>query len=176
MAPALEPRQYYCNGYSSSYNCNNSAFSSYGRWILLAAIIGAALVFFLAFSCLSARRRKRQGLQPYRMTGWAHQGQTNNTQSQYQPPVQPYGNNNPNYYNNNSNNAAGTPNNAPPTYEPPKEGNYYGNGGANQGYFGGQQSGIELQQPNNSYQPRGAENVYSAPDGPPPAKGDGIIR
>ncbi|MCJ1383314.1 hypothetical protein MMC17_006427 [Xylographa soralifera] len=108
------------------------------------------------------------------MTGWAHQGQTYNTQSQYQPPVQPYGNNNPSYYNNN--NAAGTPNNAPPTYEPPKEGNYYGNGGANQGYFGGQQSGIELQQPNNSYQPRGAENVYSAPDGPPPAKGDGIIR
>ncbi|MCJ1395692.1 hypothetical protein MMC18_008578, partial [Xylographa bjoerkii] len=92
----------------------------------------------------------------------------NNTQTQHQPPVQPYGNNNPNYYNNN----AGTPNNAPPTYEPPKEGNYYGNGGANQSYFGGQQSGIELQQPNNSYQPRGGENVYSAPDGPPPTKGD----
>ncbi|MCJ1413748.1 hypothetical protein MMC32_000072 [Xylographa parallela] len=161
-----------CNGYNYNYNCNNSAFSSYGRWILLAAIIAAALVFFLVFSCLSARRRKRQGLQPYRMTGWAHQGQTNTTQSQYQPPVQPYGNNNPNYYNNN----AGTPNNAPPTYEPPKEGNYYGNTGANQGYFGGQQSGVELQQPNSSYQPRGAENVYSAPEGPPPAKGDGIIR
>ncbi|MCJ1397698.1 hypothetical protein MMC11_000894 [Xylographa trunciseda] len=164
MAPALERRQY--------------AFSSYGRWILLGAIIVAALLFFLAFSCLSARRRKRQGLQPYRMTGWAHQGYLNNNQNQYQPPVQPYGNNNPNYYNNN----AGTPNNAPPTYEPPKQGSYYGNGntngtaGANQSYFGGQQSGIELQQPNNSYQPRGGENEYSAPDGPPPAKGDGIIR
>lgn len=61
---------------------------------------------------------------------------------------------------------------------------YYGQGvGNNQqsyGYapnngYGGQQNGVELQQPQQSYQ-RGGENVYSAPSGPPPGKGDGIIR
>lgn len=125
---------------------------------------------------MSARRRRRQGLQPYRFTGWSGQNnyQSGAAPTQYNPPVQPYGNNQ-SYYNNNNN---VTPaNNAPPSYAPPKEGNYYGNGGANQGYFGGQQSGIELQQPGNSYQPqREGENVYSAPEGPPPGKGDGIIR
>lgn len=76
----------------------------------------------------------------------------------------------------------------PPVYSPPKDG-YYGanNGtpntypaqgtGSNQGYFGGQQSGIELQAPGNSYQPtRDGQPVYAAPEGPPPGKGDGIIR
>lgn len=73
---------------------------------------------------------------------------------------------------------------AAPPYSPPignqatgntfnsNEGYYGGHGG-----YGGQQNGIELQQPQNAYQPqRGGENVYEAPSGPPPGKGDGIVR
>ncbi|MCJ1406079.1 hypothetical protein MMC19_000144 [Ptychographa xylographoides] len=128
-------------------------------------------------SCITARRRRKQGVQPYRFTGWAggnhgtpQYNPNYNEQSNYNPPVQPYGNN--------QYNATPSPMVNPPNYTPPKEGNYYGNGaGGNQGYFGGQSNGIELQQPNNTYQPaRGGDNGYSAPEGPPPPRGDGIIR
>ena len=49
----------------------------------------------------------------------------------------------------------------------------------NDGYYGGQESGI--QQPQNAYHPgTGGSNVYSPPPGPPPGKGtygaDGVIR
>jgi hypothetical protein len=51
-----------------------------------------------------------------------------------------------------------------------------GNDNYGAGGYGGQQNGVELQQPQQSYQ-RGGENVYSPPAGPPPGKGnDGIIR
>lgn len=53
---------------------------------------------------------------------------------------------------------------------------YYGqNSYGNNNAYGGQQSGVELQPPQGSYQPpygqRGGENVYEAPHGPPPGKG-----
>jgi hypothetical protein len=57
--------------------------------------------------------------------------------------------------------------NTPPAYG---QGGYYGE---NQGYFGGQQTGIEMQPPQNVY---GGGGAYQPPRGPPPAKGDGIIR
>lgn len=52
---------------------------------------------------------------------------------------------------------------------------------SNEGYYGhnhgGNQGGFELQQPQSAYQPqRGGDPVYEAPQGPPPGKGDGIIR
>ncbi len=51
---------------------------------------------------------------------------------------------------------------------------YYGH--HNNGY-GGHNGGIDLQQPQSAYQPqRGGDPVYEAPLGPPPGKGDGIIR
>ncbi|MCJ1273379.1 hypothetical protein MMC21_001170 [Puttea exsequens] len=139
------------------------------RTILLAAIIVGAFLIFLLFSCITARRRRRQGMTPWRGTGWAA-GQTpaGHAPAQYTGGAAPY-------YGNNNNNAA-----APP-YSPTNQG-YYGNqyngGGTNQGYFGGgQQQGVELQQPSNAYA-RGGENVYQPPVGPPPGKkeGDGIIR
>ncbi|KAL8999242.1 MAG: hypothetical protein Q9169_001907 [Polycauliona sp. 2 TL-2023] len=95
---------------------------------------------------------------PFRGTGWAAgrpppgHGAAQYTGAQAQPNY----NNQANY-------------NQQPAYAPPQNSNYYGNGGANQSYFGGQQSGVELQQPNSSYQPqRGGDQVYSPPSGPPP--------
>lgn len=65
-----------------------------------------------------------------------------------------------------------------PAYTPANH-NYTGNTfNSNDGYYGQQQSGIELQHPQQTYAPpRGGDPVYAAPSGPPPKKhGDGIIR
>ena len=101
---------------------------------------------------------------PYRGTGWlggnTPPGHGPATYTEPQP-----------YYGNNTYTAP-----APPYTTQPNQ-TYYGNG--NQGYFGGQQSGIELQQPQSAYQPaRGGDPVYAPPAGPPPGKkeGDGVIR
>tara|TARA_R110002003_G_scaffold63_15_gene5919 strand:+ start:31080 stop:31400 length:321 start_codon:yes stop_codon:yes gene_type:complete len=104
-------------------------------------------------SCITARRRRKAGRQPFYGTGWASRpGQNGNT-------AQPY-------YNNNYNAQP-----APP-YSPQPQSNagYYG--GQNQGYYGGQQNGVELQSPQPTY--GGAQ--YQPPPGPPPTKGDGIVR
>lgn len=112
---------------------------------------------------MTARRRRGRGVAPYRGTGWLApqhgpvQYYSNNQTEQTQ---QPYGNNAGYYAGNNA---------AAPPY------NQYG-GGQNADYYGGQQTGIELQQPGNTYQPQtGGANVYSPPAGPPPGKRD-IIR
>lgn len=92
----------------------------------------------------------------------------------------------PNYYPNQPYNGGAS---APP-YSPPignqATGNtfnsndgYYGQQQYGHNAYGGQQSGIELQPPQHSYQPqtnRGGEYVYEAPLGAPPGKGDGIVR
>jgi len=57
---------------------------------------------------------------------------------------------------------AGQTANAPPNYQ---QGGYYGQ---SQGYFGGQQTGTELRQPEQAYQ--GGDPVYQPPVGPPPKK------
>ncbi|KAL9597377.1 MAG: hypothetical protein Q9219_005186 [cf. Caloplaca sp. 3 TL-2023] len=119
--------------------------------------------------CITARRRRRQGMTPYRGTGWAA-GRTppGHAPAQYTGAQPYYGGGAPNQYNNQPA--------AQPVYSPPPNQNYYGNQGSNQGYFGGQQSGVELQSPNNTYQPpRGGDQVYNPPAGPPPGK-DGIVR
>jgi len=144
-------------------NCNNGGWNNWGRWVALVVIIVIAFLVFFLFACLSARRRRQRGLQPYRGTGWfpgQHGPATYNPNFQSNQP----------YYNN-------VESNAPPTYTP-QAGGYYGQ--QNQGYFGGQQTGIqpgvELQQPSNAY--RGGDNVYEPPEGPPHKKagGDGIVR
>lgn len=167
----LLPRQYYCPDgyYERNGRCYDddgySNWDSYGRWIVLAAIIAGAFFIFFAFACITARRRRRQGMNPYRGTGWAA-GRTpaGHAPAQYTGAPQPH------YQQ--SNNAA-------PAYAPPNQG-YYGHD-SNQGYFGGgQQNGVELQPsfPSNTYQPqRGGDNVYNPPPGPPPGKqNDGIVR
>lgn len=95
-------------------------------------------------------------MQPFRGTGWAGgQGAPPGAPMYGGAPPQPYG----------------QPN-GPPVYSPPQQNYGYNQyGGGNQGYFGGQQSGVELQQPNSTYQPqRGGDPVYSPPSGPPPGK------
>ncbi|MCJ1338671.1 hypothetical protein MMC09_003960 [Bachmanniomyces sp. S44760] len=168
----------YGNGYNNGYS---SPWASYGRWIVLAAIIVGAFLIFLIFSCITARRRKRAGIQPWRGTGWA----AGNTPAGHAPAQytgaqtgQPGYNNNM-YGNNNAYTNGYAGQEQAPVYSPPAGQPPY-HGGENQSYFGGQQNGIELQQPPNAYtnQPvRGGDGVYAPPEGAPPGKGeDGIIR
>jgi hypothetical protein len=119
-------------------------------------------------SCLSARRRRRVGATPYYGTGWVGRAPFGYGQAQYGQQQPPYGNQN--QYQQQPYNS----NQAPP-YSPPQEQDFYG--GQNQGYYGGQQTGVELQQPQNTFQnQRGGDSVYEPPAGPPPTKGDGIVR
>lgn len=85
--------------------------------------------------------------------------------------------NNANFYPNQPYNGG-----AAPPYSPPIENQATGNTfNSNDGYYGrhgyGQQTGIELQEPTSSYQPqRGGDPVYDAPAGPPPGKGNYVVR
>lgn len=103
--------------------------------------------------CLSARRRRRAGRQPFYGTGWAGRTPWGHGQAQY----------NPNYQTQQQPNYNQGPQ-APPNYSQ-NAGGYYGQ---NQGYFGGRQTDVEMQPPSNTY--RGGEDVYQPPPGPPPAK------
>ncbi|KAK3720060.1 hypothetical protein LTR37_003883 [Vermiconidia calcicola] len=143
------------SGYYSYGGCY-SGWYSWGRWIVLGLIVLGALAIFFLFSCLSARRRRKMGAQPYRGTGWA----LGRTPAGHAPATynqQPYYANQQNQYQ--------PPNNPPPAY------------GASQGYYGGRND-VELQSPPAAYggQNSGGQNVYSPPPGPPPQKNDGIIR
>ncbi|KAI4216825.1 MAG: hypothetical protein LQ351_000774 [Letrouitia transgressa] len=149
------PDDYYYGGDGYCYR-NRSNWDRFGRWILVGIIIVGALFIALAFACITARRRRRRGLQPYRGTGWAAGGAPPG-----QAPAQWTGN----QYNPNQP--------GPPNYGPPPNQGYYGNNQPNQGYYGGQQSGVAA--PNNVYQPQGGDQVYSPPSGPPPTK-EGVIR
>ncbi|MCJ1227315.1 hypothetical protein MMC12_003970 [Toensbergia leucococca] len=155
-------------------NYCNSAWDNYGRWIILAIIVIAAFLIFFLLACVTARRRRARGQQPWRGTGFL----VGNTPPGHAPAQYTGDTSNTNQYQNGSTPAGA----APPIYSPPANQTYYGNGNGNpnQGYFGGQQSGIELQQPQGAYQPqRGGDPVYSPPAGPPPSgmkSPDGIIR
>jgi len=161
----LEPRQngYVCGGYGYYYGnsgCNYSGWSAYGRWVLIGVVIIGAFVIFLLFSCLTARRRRKQGRQPYRMTAWAGgrhgQPQYTGNQNYSTGPPPAYG--------------------QQQTSPPPQQQGYYGNDG-NQSYFGGQQNDPNIQQPNPAYYAENGANVYAPPTGAPPGKKeDGIIR
>ncbi|KAK0252735.1 hypothetical protein LTR29_002680 [Friedmanniomyces endolithicus] len=162
MAPTLQARQGYgygngnC-GYNSAgqYVCGGSSWSNWARWLVLGLIIlGAILIFFL-FSCLTARRRRKMGYQPYRGTGWAlgrappgHGQATYDARPQQEQTAMPH-------YNNNSN----SPYNAnPPAY------------GAAGDYYGG--NNVEMQPPQPVYganQARKADQ-YAPPMGPPPGR------
>jgi len=178
MAPAinldfLTKRQFYGGGECNYYDNDcyyESNWSRWGRWVLLGCIIVVFVILAFLMSCINARRRRRQGLPPRYGTGFlagktpvGHNAPQYNGYYQGQGPSGAY-------------NGAG----AAPPYSPPVNNQTTGNTfNSNDGYYG-QQSGIELQQPQNSYAPqRGGDPVYNAPQGPPPKRGynnDGIIR
>ncbi|KAI8938968.1 hypothetical protein NX059_004815 [Plenodomus lindquistii] len=136
------------------YRCRNSAWNNWVRWVVLAVVVVGFLLLFFLCSCITARRRRKAGRQPFYGTGWAARpGAYNNTQNQ-----QPY------YGNNNA-----AP--APPYTAPDSNTGYYG-GGQNQSYYG-QQNGVELQSPQPAY---GGGGGYAPPPGPPPGKGNGMVR
>ncbi|KAL2354289.1 chitin synthesis regulation, resistance to congo red-domain-containing protein [Cryomyces antarcticus] len=147
----LLPRQYgNSNCYIDSYGRRrcNSAWSNWARWLVLALIILAALFICFIFSFITARRRRRAGMTPWRGTGWAA-GRTppGHGAATYNPDAHAAASTTQPYWNNN---AAAQP---------------------------GQQSGIELQQPAGTYQPNGGYGAYAPPKDPPPGfKNDGIIR
>lgn len=107
-------------------------------------------------SCITARRRRKMGYQPYRGTGWALRG---HGPVQYNQNAQPYYQNAQPYYNNS--------NNPPPAYTPPPNQGYYGQ----QNHNGPYGNDVELQQPQNTYGGYGRQEqgVYEPPKGPPPA-------
>jgi hypothetical protein len=164
------------------YGCY-SGWNSWGRWVALVVIILAMVFLAFLFSCVSShpllhpqstdisdrcysnRRRRRRGMAPMYGTGWIPYGGVGAWGNK--PP----GQQNPGYYHNDPYNGG-----AAPPYEPPIVGQQTGNTfNSNEGYYG--HNGYELQQPQSSYQPqRGGDPVYNSPDGPPPRKGDGIIR
>ncbi|CRG90729.1 hypothetical protein PISL3812_07774 [Talaromyces islandicus] len=125
------------------YNNCSSTWYDWGRWVAFAVIVGAAFIIFLLFACFSARRRRARGLHPYYGTSWMAPPPYQQGNYQHPPP--------------------------PPQYHPqdPNQG-YYAPPAEQQGYYGAQQSGIELQQPQHAYQ--GGDHVYSPPAGPPPGK------
>ncbi|KMU83563.1 hypothetical protein CIHG_01346 [Coccidioides immitis H538.4] len=106
-------------------------------------------ILLFSLSCISARRRRSRGMQPYMGTGWAANmgpwgkpgDQRPAPQYQYQQPP-------------------------PPQYT---SGPYYGGYANNQapGETSQQQTGIELQQPQHAYR---GDGVYEPPSGPPPQK------
>ncbi|PWY91844.1 hypothetical protein BO94DRAFT_381592 [Aspergillus sclerotioniger CBS 115572] len=128
--------------------CDGSTWYDWGRWIAFGVIVAVALTIFFFFACYNARRRRRQGLRPHPGTGWLAGPPPTFQQSQQQAAQQ---NQRP-YY-------------ADPYYQqqPPPQ---YSPHPHAYGYFGGQQTGIELQSPPNAY--HGGERVYQAPPGPPP--------
>jgi len=180
MAPAvvqdfLAKRQssihsrYYCNNVDIYGNCV-STWNTWGRWVALGVIVACFIILAFLFSCYSNRRRRRRGMAPMYGTGWMGN-------SWNKPPGgQQYGGAPGAYYSHEPYNGG-----AAPPYSPPMPNQATGTTfNSNDGYYGqhayGQQ-GYELQQPQSSYQPqRGGDPVYEAPLGPPPRKGDGVIR
>lgn len=146
---------YYSNG--GCYPYSNWHF--WGRWVFAGVVIVVILVVLVGLGCVNTRRRRRQGLAPRYGMGWLggrkygqnYQGNYNQGYNQgynqnYQPP--------------------------PPQYsQQPMPNQYTGNTfNSNEGYYGNQNEGIALQQPSNSYYPRGGEHGYEPPAGPPPSK------
>jgi len=162
MSPALAPRQYYGYGGYGSNQCYNSYQRQYyycsnwdrwGRWVLLAVIIAVALLVFFLFSCITARRRRKLGYQPYRGTAWtlgrppAGHGQAKYNNTYPQQEQQPY-------YNN-SNNPA-------PAYQQ--------TGNSNAGYYGNDNS-APVAQPGATYSGYNSGHAqYQPPAGKPPGQ------
>jgi len=144
--------------YCDAFGCS-STWDNWGRWVALVVVIVAIILLAFLFSCYNNRRRRQRGAPPMYGTGWIPYGK---------PPA----GHNQAYYNQNA---------APPPYVGTQATGTTFN--SNDGYYGHHnvypqtEQGIELQPPQSTYVPqRGGDPVYEAPQGPPPTKGDGIIR
>lgn len=159
-------KRYVCSyGYDVYGDCY-SRWNTWGRWVALAVVVVAFILLAFLFSRYNSRRRRRRGMAPMYGTGWMGGNWG------HKPPFgQQYGNNG-GYYPNQPYNGG-----AAPPYEPPVPNQATGTTfNSNDGYYG-HNNAYELQPPQSSYQPqRGGDPVYDAPQGPPPTKGDGIIR
>ncbi|KAF2147153.1 uncharacterized protein K452DRAFT_217778, partial [Aplosporella prunicola CBS 121167] len=156
----------YLNNYGQEY-CDYSPWHDWVRWVVLVVIVVAFLLVFILCSCLTARRRRRMGQQPYWGTGWAARNGHGEAQfvgnQNYHPPPNAPGYNAQPYYNPQYSQPA-------PPYTPPAN-----------GYYGQQQTGFEMGTVPNQPPPahtgpeRAADDVYAPPPGPPPQKGERII-
>lgn len=178
LGGGLAPRQY-TTGCPSGYHlrngrCYQNNWSYWGRWVLAAVVIVFFLSLFIIWSCISNRRRRTRGLTPRYGTGWMMPGGQYNAGGQQQPQ---YGGGwfGHNKFNNNQQPQYQQP--PPPQYTPAQgevPNQYTGQTfNSNEGYYGQHNThnnDIPLQQPTSSYYPRGGDNVYEPPAGPPPAK------
>ncbi|ELQ35761.1 hypothetical protein OOU_Y34scaffold00690g3 [Pyricularia oryzae Y34] len=147
------PDGYYRSG---NYCYRGSGWYWWGRWVLTAVVLIGIIVIIMLIARTSARRRRARGMAPIYGTGWvgpkpaAYQNNQNNPNTYYPPPPQYSAN--------------------------PQQPQYTGTAfNPNDGYYGGQQSGV--QPPANTYVPpqnnatpaAGGDN-YAPPPGPPPGK------
>jgi len=150
-AASLNARQFGC-GYNEHYSSSagrcvydgGSRWYDWGRWVL-AGIVVVVFILTLLLLARNTRRRRRNGIAPLRGTGWMAPGPA--PPYQHQPPPPQYSA-------------------SPPVY-PQGTGQKFNQ---NDGFYGQQQQGIQLQSPPNSYQPPqpyGGE-TYAPPQGPPP--------
>lgn len=142
----IERRQYYdCYGWSCS---GNSGWNNWGRWILLALIIGVFLISFLLV-CTTNKRRLNRGQQPITGTSWIVPPSYNQSEQQYQsqaaPPYNPNANSDPT--------AAGY-------YD--QSGNFVNTHNTGGGYSNGHDAGYSR------------HDDYAPPAGPPPGHNSNI--
>jgi len=159
-------RDLYCPSgyYLSGATCySNSSWYWWGRWVFAGIVILLTIALLLILA-RNSRRRRRQGIQPLRGTGWMAPAPP------YYPPPPQYSAQAPAY-----------------PQEPQQTGQKFNQ---NEGYYSGQnQEGIQLQQPQHTYQPpnntyptspntypspsgypHNSDPIYAPPPGPPPTK------
>ncbi|KAF6817688.1 hypothetical protein CMUS01_04656 [Colletotrichum musicola] len=164
----LEKRQYSCREYYNGRCVERSSWYYWGRWVLAAVVVGIAVLILVVLGCMSSRRRRKRGMNPYYGTGWLSNNQ------KYHPQQGTYAYNQ--QYNGQQAGYAGYGQqggyqNPPPAYgqqQPQYTGTTFNpNDGYYGGHNGGHNEGIQLQQPQNAYQ---RDGTYSPPAGPPPGK------
>ncbi|KAI6368649.1 hypothetical protein MCOR25_004604 [Pyricularia grisea] len=144
------PDGYYRSG---NYCYRGSGWYWWGRWVLTAVVLLGIIVIIMLIARTSARRRRARGMAPIYGTGWVGPKPTayqNNPNTYYPPPPQYSAN--------------------------PQQPQYTGTAfNPNDGYYGGQQSGV--QPPANTYAPpqhnappAASGDNYAPPPGPPPGK------
>ncbi|TDZ23752.1 Protein RCR2 [Colletotrichum orbiculare MAFF 240422] len=157
----LEKRQQrYCDAAGRCYY-ERTGWHYWGRWVLAAVVLGIAILILVMLGCLSSRRRRKRGMTPFYGTGWMTNNQKFHTQQQGT-----YAHNQ--QYNGQQGGYSGYQN-PPPAYGQQQQTPQYTGTtfNPNDGYYGGHNEGIHLQQPQNAY---ARDNTYSPPAGPPPGK------
>ncbi|KAK2028683.1 hypothetical protein LX32DRAFT_387953 [Colletotrichum zoysiae] len=164
---ALEKREYPCRSgqiYRNGLCYERGAWYWWGRWVLAAVVAGLTLLMLVL--CMNNRRRRRRGVQPMYGFGWMG---GNNKQNQHTYAYnQQYNGQQQGYAGYPQPGADGSYPAPPPAYGQAQQNPQYTGTtfNPNDGYYGAHNEGIQLQQPQNSYQ----RDVYSPPAGPPPGK------